>query len=71
MFCVMSCLCVCVLLPEEEMRKIPKEDMIWIIGVLNGHIGKENTGYEEAHGGVGYGERNAEGEMILEFCQTF
>ena len=23
------------------------------------------------HGGVGYGERNAEGERILEFCQTF
>ena len=56
---------------EEEMRKIPKEDMIWIGGDLNGHIGKENTGYEEAHGGVGYGERNAEGEMILEFCQSF
>ena len=31
-----------------------------------GHIGVDSTGYDEVHGGFGYGDRNAEGEMILE-----
>ena len=33
---------------------------------MNGHIGVDSTGYDEVHGGFGYGDRNAEGEMILE-----
>ena len=56
---------------DDEIKQIPEEDMVWIGGDLNGHIGKDKSGYEEVHGGVGYGERNAEGERILEFCQTF
>ena len=53
----------------EEIRKIPEDEMIWFGGDLNGHIGREVGGYETVHGyGVGYGERNADGQRILEFC---
>ena len=39
-------------------------------GDLNGHVGRTNSGYEDVHGGDGFGERNAEGERILEFCDA-
>ena len=35
-------------------------------GDLNGHVGKESNGFSAVHGGWGYGERNKEGETILE-----
>lgn len=38
-------------------------------GDLNGHIGQSRDGFEEASGVYGCGERNREGEKILEFCQ--
>ena len=34
---------------------------------MNGHVRKTTAGYEDVHGGFGYGVRNAEGERILEF----
>ena len=36
--------------------------------VWNGHIGREAAGYEGVHGGSGYGERNADGDRVLEFA---
>ena len=46
---------------------------------MNGHVGTDADGYGGAHGGMGFGTRNAEGERILEFgdavgmvvCNTF
>ena len=35
-------------------------------GDLNGHVGKSREGYENVHGGWGFGTRNKEGEAILE-----
>ena len=41
----------------------------WFIGSdLNGHIGKYANSFENVHGGCGYGDRNTEGERILEFA---
>ena len=37
---------------------------------MNGHVGKTTAGYEDVHGGFGYGVRNAEGACILEFGLT-
>ena len=31
-------------------------------------IGREAAGYEGVHGGSGYGERNADGDRVLEFA---
>ena len=39
-------------------------------GDLNGHVGNMAEGYEEVHGGYGYGNKNEEGERILEFCEA-
>ena len=41
-------------------------------GDWNGHVGSSGTGYEEVHGGHGFGIRNpdTDGERILEFVFT-
>ena len=35
---------------------------------FNGHVGEEIEGFEGVHDGNGIGQRNAEGRMLLEFC---
>ena len=56
---------------EELIRSFSEKDKI-VIGVdLNGHIGRGNTGYEIWHGGFGHGEKNQEGDNILEFTQAY
>lgn len=42
-----------------------------ILGDLNGHVGQLADGYEEVHGGKGFGTRNAEGEDILDLAMGF
>ena len=43
---------------------------IIIGGDLNGHIGANRDGFAEVMGPYGYGNRNREGETILEFCKN-
>ena len=45
----------------------PREELI-VGGDMNGHTGRKADGFEEVHGGEGYGDRNMEGEMLLEFA---
>ena len=56
---------------EELIRPFSEKDKIVIGADLNRHIGRGNTGYERWHGGFGYGERNQEGDNILEFTQAY
>ena len=37
---------------------------------MNGHVGAGADGFEGVHGGKGFGIRNAEGEMLLEFADA-
>ena len=37
---------------------------------MNGHVGEKVDGFEGVHGGKGYGVRNMEGEMLLEFAEA-
>ena len=37
-------------------------------GDFNGQVGEEIEGFEGVHRGNGIGTRNAEGKMLLEFC---
>ena len=39
-----------------------------LLGDWNGHVGSEGCGFEEVHGGKGFGVRNTEGERLLEFA---
>jgi hypothetical protein len=38
---------------------------------LNGHVGSIRVGFEGVHGGFGYGNRNQEGEGILNFALAY
>jgi len=49
---------------------IPASELIIVGGDLNGHVGTNVDGYDGVHGGYGLGERNADGERILEFCDA-
>jgi len=49
---------------------IPALELIVVGGDLNGHAGTNVDGYDGVHGGYGFGERNPDGERILEFCDA-
>ena len=51
---------------EYELQN-PSE-VVFGLGDFNGHVGEEIEGFEGVHGGNGKGQRNAEGRMLLEFC---
>ena len=53
------------------VQNIKKNETIVISRDMNRHVGKESDGYEVVHGGYGYGQRNAGGESVLEFCDAF
>jgi hypothetical protein len=61
------------------MSGIRDDEIVFIGGDMNGHVGQNSDGFEKEHGGKGYGKRNTEGEMLLEFamamdlvvCNTF
>ena len=38
------------------------------LGDWNRHIDEKANGFEDVHGGFGYGTRNSEGERILELA---
>ena len=52
----------------KVLLDIPEKEMVMLGGDLNGHVGEDKDGFEGVHGGKGYGNRNEEGEMILEFA---
>ncbi|XP_068212660.1 craniofacial development protein 2-like [Palaemon carinicauda] len=49
---------------EEQVRVIVGAD-------LNGHVGSENEAIGRVHGGHGIGERNPEGERVVDFSVSF
>lgn len=54
----------------RELLEIGIGERVVVCGDLNGHVGREADGYEGVHGGFGWGERNQEGEMLLEFADA-
>src|SRR6266516_5497144 len=55
---------------SKIVDEIGQEEFVVIEGDMNGHVGAKADGYEGVHGGKGYGERNTEGEMLLEFADA-
>ena len=55
-----------------ELRKvvsgISRDEEVIVCGDFNGHVGESADGFEEVHGGKGFGTRNVEGEMLLELA---
>ncbi|KAK4307252.1 hypothetical protein Pmani_020965 [Petrolisthes manimaculis] len=54
---------------EEVYRSVPREERVVIGADLNGHVGEGNGGEEEVMGKYGVGERNAEGQMVVDFSK--
>jgi hypothetical protein len=46
-------------------------EKLFIGGDLNGHVGSTRVGFDEVHGGFGYGSRNQEREGILNFVLAY
>jgi hypothetical protein len=50
---------------------MPISEKLFIGGDLNEHVGSTRVGFDEVHGGFGYGSRNQEGEGILNFAIAY
>ena len=48
------------------LTKISASEILFVCGDFNGHIGKNEEGYELPNGGRELGRRNLEGERIVE-----
>ena len=53
---------------QFTVTKLGSSEYLYLCGDFNGHIGQKAAGYAGVHGGFGFGERNPEGERILEFA---
>jgi hypothetical protein len=52
------------------LSAIKEDECLIVCGDMNGHVGKEVDGFDKVHGGHGFGSRNLEGEMLLEFADA-
>ena len=55
---------------EDEIGRIPESEVLMIGGDVNGHVGRDNVGFEEVICRYGYGSKNNEGEMVLGICKN-
>ncbi|KAG5580523.1 hypothetical protein H5410_051150 [Solanum commersonii] len=56
---------------DEVVRGIPNTERIVIGGDFNGHIGATSNGFDDVHGGFGFGERNGGGTSLIDFAKAF
>ena len=52
----------------NEIVKVPDSEILVVAGDLNGHVGKHTDGFDNIHGGNGFGDRNSDGTRILDMC---
>ncbi|XP_046970418.1 craniofacial development protein 2-like [Vanessa cardui] len=53
------------------LMDLQDNEEVYVGGDFNGHVGKESDGYERVHGGLGFGNRNADGEALLQAACAF
>ncbi|XP_016549155.1 uncharacterized protein LOC107848967 [Capsicum annuum] len=56
---------------DEVIRGVASPEKILIGEDFNGHIGSLPMGYDDVHGGFGFGDRNNEGAVLLDFARAF
>ena len=54
----------------KTVSDISDSEKLVVCGDLNAHVGVNADGFGMVHGGNGFGERNLEGEMMLEFAEA-
>ena len=55
---------------EDLILNVAQNEKVLVGADLNGHVGQAADGYQQVHGGKGYGQRNREGERILECAES-
>ena len=56
---------------HEQLETVTRQaETVIIGGDLNGHVGMSGRG-STSHGNIGLGERNEEGDRVVEFANTF
>ena len=53
---------------QHTVAKVPSSEILFPLGDWNGHVGDVAGGYCDAHGGLGFGQRNTDGERVLDFA---
>ncbi|XP_047259756.1 uncharacterized protein LOC124892526 [Capsicum annuum] len=56
---------------DEVVRIVPSLEKLVITGDFSGHIVGISGGYDDVHGGFGFGDRNGEGVALLDFARAF
>ena len=56
---------------DRDLNEMPADERLVIGGDMNGHVGRNKEGVERIHGGWGVGERNAEGERVVDCAMSF
>ena len=51
---------------DSMVSTVPISEKLFIGGDLNGHVGATNVGFEQVHGGFGYGSKSQEGGGCFE-----
>src|SRR6185436_10207234 len=54
----------------RTLVNLGEDEKLLLLGDFNGHVGERVDGFEGVHGGRGFGDRNLEGEMALEFADS-
>ena len=54
----------------KVLKDAGENEKLIACGGMNGHVGAGADGFEGVHGGKGFGIRNAEGDMLLEFADA-
>ena len=58
------------ILLEKVLKDVGENEKLIVCGDMNGYVGAGADGFEGVHGEKGFGIRNAEGEMLLEFADA-
>jgi hypothetical protein len=53
---------------RSVVEKVPRHDVLIVMGDMNAVVGKENAGFEQVMGRHGCGEMNDNGERLVDFC---
>lgn len=54
---------------DSTLQKMPKRDILLVMGDFNAKVGSDNIGREQIMGKEGIGKINENGELFVDFCQ--
>ncbi|CAG2198896.1 Craniofacial development protein 2 [Mytilus edulis] len=55
---------------QTTIEKVPKRDLLVLMGDLNAKVGSERKGWDREIGPHGIGKMNENGELFADFCAT-